>query len=66
MFRIVRWTLGAGAAIAASVVITSAAAAPFDSCADGIRASVLKAGVQADIVDAAFRDIAFDEKAVRF
>src|SRR5262245_57547979 len=66
MFRIVRWTLGASAAIAAAVVITPAFAVPFKTCADGIRASALKAGVKADVVDAAFRDMAFDEKAVRF
>jgi lytic murein transglycosylase len=31
-----------------------------------IRAEVLKAGIRADIVNAAFRNIKFDEKAVRF
>jgi lytic murein transglycosylase len=66
MLRIVRRLLGAWAAIAGFLVITPAAATPFDICAEGIRAGVLKAGVKADVVDAAFRDIAFDEKAVRF
>jgi lytic murein transglycosylase len=66
MLRIVRWPLGAWAAIAALLVTAPAAAAPFETCANGIRASVLKAGVKAEVVDAAFRDVAFDEKAVRF
>jgi lytic murein transglycosylase len=66
MSRIVPWPLGAWAAIAAFIVITPAAAAPFATCAEGIRAGVLKAGVKADVVGEAFRDIAFDEKAVRF
>ncbi|MGE0237620.1 MAG: lytic murein transglycosylase [Parvibaculaceae bacterium] len=53
-------------ASAASVVPASASAVPFEACVKDIRANVLKAGVKADIVDAAFRDIAFDEKVVRF
>jgi lytic murein transglycosylase len=57
-----RWV----AAIAVWISITPAAAVPFESCVKGIRANMLKAGVKADIVDAAFRDIEFDEKVVRF
>src|SRR6266498_2738740 len=53
-------------AIAACFFTTHTAAAPFEACVKGIRADVLKAGVRTDIVNAAFSDIAFDEKAVRF
>ena len=42
------------------------AAASFESCVKSIRAEVLNAGVKPEIVDAAFKDIVFDEKAVRF
>jgi lytic murein transglycosylase len=66
MLRIVSRPLGAWAAIAAFLVTAPAAAAPFATCADRIRASVIKAGVKAAVVDAAFRDISYDEKAVRF
>src|SRR5437762_11073744 len=52
--------------MAACIFISPVAAAPFEACVKGIRADVLKAGVRADIVNAAFSDIAFDEKAVRF
>ena len=43
-----------------------AAAVPFETCVKGLRANIVKSGVKSDIVDAAFRDIAFDEKVVRF
>jgi lytic murein transglycosylase len=67
MMRIFRWPAAAGAAaIAASIAVTQAAAAPFETCVKGIHTSVVKAGVRADVADAAFRDIAFDEKVVRF
>jgi lytic murein transglycosylase len=52
--------------IAACAFVNSANAAAFDKCVQSIRAQVLKAGVRAEIVSAAFRDIKFDEKAVRF
>src|SRR5262245_10730820 len=52
--------------IAACLFAGTAGAASFDKCVAGIRAQVLKAGVRADIVNAAFHDIKFDEKAVRF
>jgi lytic murein transglycosylase len=52
--------------MAAGAASASAGAAPFETCVKGIRAGVIKAGVKADIVDAAFRDLKFDEKAVRF
>src|SRR6185436_20900869 len=53
-------------AIAFGTHVLPAVAASFEKCAAGIRAQVLKAGIRADIVNAAFRDIKFDEKAVRF
>jgi lytic murein transglycosylase len=53
-------------AIAACFASSAVAAATFEKCAAGIRAQVLKAGIRPDIVNAAFRDIKFDEKAVRF
>jgi lytic murein transglycosylase len=53
-------------AIAVCFFTAPAAAAQFETCVKGIRADVLKAGVRGDIVNAAFSDIAFDEKAVRF
>lgn len=53
-------------AMAATVVSTPAGAVPFETCVKGIRAQALKAGVKADIVDAAFRNITFEEKVVRF
>src|SRR5438477_3073582 len=43
-----------------------AAAAKFGKCFAHMRADALKAGISADIVNAAFRDIKYDEKAVRF
>src|SRR6476469_2612569 len=66
MSRIVRCPLGAWAALAAFLVTMPAAAASFDTCAERIRASVIKAGVKADVADAAFHGITYDEKAVRF
>jgi lytic murein transglycosylase len=44
----------------------SPAWASFEACVKGVRAEVLKAGIKPDIVNAAFKGIAFDEKAVRF
>ncbi len=60
-----------GYAWAATVAIATCfaatpAAASFESCVKTIRAEVLSAGVRPDIVNAAFKGIAFDEKAVRF
>ena len=52
-------------AIAAGLLATPAAAS-FEACVKGIRAEVLKAGISPAIVNAAFKGIAFDEKAVRF
>jgi lytic murein transglycosylase len=52
--------------LAAWLASGPAAAVPFETCVKGLRANVLKSGVKADVVDAAFRDISFDEKAVRF
>lgn len=67
MMRILRLSAAAGAlAIAALTAIAPVGAVPFEACVKGVRASVLKAGVKADVVNAAFRDITFDEKAVRF
>jgi len=60
--RISTWT----AVLAACIFITPAAAAPFEACVKRIRADVVKAGIRTDIVDAAFRDIKLDDKAVRF
>ncbi|MGE0007463.1 MAG: lytic murein transglycosylase [Parvibaculaceae bacterium] len=54
------------AGLAAGITPASAAAVPFEACVKSIRANVLKAGVKRDVVDAAFRDIEFDEKVVRF
>lgn len=53
-------------AMSATVVSTPAGAVPFETCVKGLRAHVIKSGVKADIVDAAFRNIKFDEKVVRF
>src|SRR5438477_12471981 len=52
--------------VAASMFITPALAATFEKCVQGVRANVAKAGIRADIVNAAFRDIKFDEKVLRF
>jgi lytic murein transglycosylase len=53
-------------ALAAASAFATPASASFESCVKGVRADVLKAGISPSIVNAAFRDIAFDEKAVRF
>lgn len=60
------WTGVFMTALAASILSNSAGAVPFETCVKGIRASVVKAGVKADIADAALRDVKFDERAVRF
>src|SRR5688572_9962381 len=52
--------------ITACVFVDPASASTFEKCVAGIRAEVLKAGVRVDIVNAALRNIKFDEKAVRF
>ena len=52
-------------AVAACLLATPAAAS-FESCVKNIRAEVLSAGIKPDLVNAAFKGIAFDEKAVRF
>lgn len=52
--------------LASGLPVTAESAATFDACVKAIRADVLKAGIRTDIVNAAFRDIAFDETAVRF
>lgn len=52
--------------VAFGAYATAAQAASFTACVNGIKASVLKAGVKPDIVAAAFKDIKFDEKVVRF
>ena len=52
--------------IAACMVSNPAAAAKFEKCFAHIRADALKVGIRVDIVNAAFRDIKYDEKAVRF
>ncbi len=52
-------------ALAASALATPAAAS-FEACVKAVRADVLKAGIKPELVNAAFRGIAFDEKAVRF
>ncbi|MGE0007443.1 MAG: lytic murein transglycosylase [Parvibaculaceae bacterium] len=52
-------------AVAAGLFATPAAAS-FEACVKGIRAEVLRAGISPGLVDAAFKGIAFDEKAVRF
>lgn len=54
------------AAFAAGLNVPSADAAPFATCVKGLRASALKAGVKADVVDAAFRDMTFDDRVLKF
>jgi lytic murein transglycosylase len=58
--------IAACAAILAAGFFATPAAASFEACAKRMRAEVLEAGIRSDIVNAAFRNIAFDEKAVRF
>jgi lytic murein transglycosylase len=63
--RIQGLACGASVAVAACLAATPAAAS-FESCVKTIRAEVLSAGIRPDIVNAAFKGIVFDEKAVRF
>jgi lytic murein transglycosylase len=53
-------------ALAAFLFVDAGLAASFDKCVQRIRTSAGKAGIRADIVQAAFRNIQYDEKAVRF
>jgi lytic murein transglycosylase len=53
-------------AVAATLSVTPAGAVPFEACVKGIRGDAIKAGIRPDIVNAAFSDIKFDEKVVRF
>lgn len=66
MTRFLHRLMGAGALALAAGLSVSPAWASFESCVKGIRADVLKAGIKPDLVTAAFKGIAFDEKAVRF
>src|SRR3954469_20228134 len=52
--------------LVAFMFVKGGLAASFETCVQGIRMSAVKAGIRADIVEAAFRNIEFDEKAVRF
>lgn len=45
---------------------SSAGAAAFATCVNGLRANALTAGVSADVVEAAFHDMTFDERVLRF
>ena len=61
------WSLSVlSAVIATCISLSTVAASPFEKCVAGIRSEVIKAGIRTDIANAAFRDIKFDEKAVRF
>lgn len=63
MSRLIRvWAV----VIAAVLAVNPAESASFEKCVAGIRANVLKAGIRADIANAAFQNLKFDEKAVRF
>src|SRR5437868_296569 len=66
MTRFLHRLIGAGALTLAAGLSVSPAWASFESCVKGVRADVLKAGIKPDLVNAAFKGIAFDEKAVRF
>ncbi|HTN96280.1 MAG TPA: lytic murein transglycosylase, partial [Nordella sp.] len=66
MTRLLHRLIGAGALALAAGMSVSPAWASFESCVKGIRADVLKAGIKPDLVNAAFKGITFDEKAVRF
>src|SRR5262245_35155318 len=59
-------TSATGAAVASALLLATPANASFESCVKGVRANVLDAGIRPDIVNAAFKGIGFDEKAVRF
>jgi len=58
--------LSASTFAVAACLFATPAAASFESCVKNIRAQVLSAGIKPDLVNAAFKGIAFDEKAVRF
>lgn len=62
---------GLGAAVLAGAIsvcvgLTEPAFASLDSCVAAIRSQAVKAGVSRSTVEAALRDVAYDEKAVRF
>jgi lytic murein transglycosylase len=58
--------IASAAVLSACMFANPVAASAFKKCVAGIRADVLKAGIEPAIVNAAFQDIKFDEKAVRF
>jgi lytic murein transglycosylase len=61
--------LGVAVAITLSITLAMSVeihAASLKSCVAGLRASALKAGVERKIVNAALKNVKFDEKAVRF
>jgi lytic murein transglycosylase len=65
--RSIQQALFASAAVGAAWMFAyPVAASTFEKCVAGIRAEVIKAGIKPDIAIAAFRNIKFDEKAVRF
>lgn len=66
MTRILHRLTGTCAVVLAASLFAAPAWASFESCVKSIRADVLKAGIKPDLVNAAFKGIAFDEKAVRF
>jgi len=66
MTRFLPRLIGTCAVALATGFLTTPAWASFESCVKGVRAEVLKAGIKPEIVNAAFKGIAFDEKAVRF
>lgn len=47
-------------------LISHVQAASLDSCVAGIRTEAIKAGVRKSVVDAALKNVRFDERAVRF
>jgi lytic murein transglycosylase len=57
---------GSAVVIAACMLVNPATASTFENCVAGIRAEILKTGIKVDIVNAAFRNVRFDEKVVRF
>ncbi len=62
----IRPLAGIAAAVLWLPLLTAPAAASLESCVAAIRAQAVKAGVSRATVDAALRDVAHDEKAVRF
>lgn len=58
--------IGTCAVALATGLLANPAWASFEACVKGVRAEVLAAGIKPDLVNAAFKGIAFDEKAVRF